>query len=124
MATRRVIEPEKTPEEVASISATYRQFVADFGESDANQVLTAGSHWRERARLSDYFVDCLAVGIAYGCFTEFRDKHGFRRTVDEYVDWMKKYVDFDEYRADTYKGEELKESPLKIYKKTFAAHGL
>lgn len=106
------LEPDLPATEVEMSSQTYRDFKASFGQTDAEQVLAAGSHDRERPRLDDYFVDCLAVAIGYDCFTKFHDHHGFNHPTDVYTDWIKTHVDFSPY-AD------VKSSCVVRFKKKF-----
>ena len=113
MPKGRQYAPELTLAEAVA-SPTYQKFREAFGEHDAKQVLVAGAHWRERDRLSDCFVDCLAVAVAYECFTEFRVQHKFSAPSESYLRWIREEVSFAEYINET-----LKESPLNKYKKTF-----
>ncbi|QEM41588.1 hypothetical protein SEA_FORZA_121 [Gordonia phage Forza] len=114
MGARKAPIPELSPGEVALISPKYAQFVQHFSEADANRVLQSGSHLRERTRKTDYFIDCVAVAVAYDCFTTYHDEHGFESPSEEYLTWTRDNIPFAEYLGD-------KNSPVEGYKKKFKA---
>ena len=117
MAGKKVYPVELSAEQVSQISNTYNDFRTKFGEEDARQVLTAGAHSRERARKSDYFVDCLAVAIAYDCFTEFSESHRFSSTADEYFAWISGMISSNVFTFKEYQNQ--KNSVLDSHKKKF-----
>lgn len=89
---------ELTPDEVKDISPLYRQFAAEFGTSDANQVLLGGAHHRTREKLDDWFADCVVVAIAYDCFTTFHEEHGFAASSEDIQAWVKKNIEMEKYK--------------------------
>lgn len=112
MSPARKDDPvELSPEEVAKISPKYQEFATAFSEADANQVLTAGSHRRDRLKGADWFVDCLVVAISYECFTAHRDDHKFSAPSEDYLAWVEANVDFSEYQ--------LPGDMMELYKKKF-----
>lgn len=115
------LEPELTADEVEQVSPVFRAFKEAFGTSDTEQILTSGAHDRERPRLTDYFVDCLVVAVAYNCFTQFHDQHGFNRPTSEYLEWIKSnngsLFTISEY-------ENAKGSGVMQYKRKFKSLGL
>lgn len=108
----KIIPPELSYDEAMSASSIMSKFEAEFGEHDTRQVLTAGAHNVERLRLTDYFVDCLTVAVSYECFSTFKIDHEFSRPTEEYIDWIRENVSFEEY-------QNIKESPVDVYKKKF-----
>lgn len=115
MAPRRTYPPELPASEVEKVSSTFRSFKEKFGEHDAEQVLTAGAHMRERTRTDDWFTDCLVVAIAYECFNTFHKEHAFEHDTDDYIDWIRDNVDLDSHR------EAEENSVMKDYHKKFKA---
>ncbi|QGF20298.1 hypothetical protein SEA_SIXAMA_119 [Gordonia phage Sixama] len=115
--------PELSFEEIAAVSSTCTKFVEHFSAADAARIVQSGWHVRERPRMSDPFVDCLAVAVAYDCLTEYHGVHGFERPSDEYLTWIKSNVLFEEYISKS-KDETIPNSLLDGYKKKFESLGL
>lgn len=89
---------ELTFSEVQETSLVCSKFADHFSVEDAKTVVNCGLHHRTRQRLEDPFVDCLVIGIAFDCFTTFREHHGFTASSEAIRQWIIAHVDLEPYR--------------------------
>lgn len=111
------LEEELSLDQVKTISVSCRLFCDKFGDEDAQRVLDAGSHSRDRSRGEDYFVDCLAIAIAYECFSTFNADHGFSSSAELYMAWISEMIESETISFEPYL--DMKASHVLSYIKKF-----